>query len=514
MRSGAKNPIRRRSLGTAIAEERGRSVITGTSPEAQGGGGGGTNGAAEEEEEEDDRGGARKEVAFCGYLYRLSIGSCNFSGSLPSSLGNLSQLAYLDIASDIWHWLVNLAKLTYCDLSDVQLSGPIPSSFENLTRMVGFDLSYNNLQGEIPKSLWELKDLEYMDLRRNNLSGTVDLHKLKNLKKLVLDFNSISFVSKTEFNASLPKLYKSQSNSRQVPPWLSELTELKAIILKSNKFHGPIKTYQSQFNFSNLHVMDLSSNSFDGELPSKLLQSFHAMKIIVSQDRLEYMNVLLDAKAKWFDIVTYGMKLLNKGTKREYSKVPYALMGIDLSNNKFEGCIPNLIGDLKSLLTLNLSNNILIGSIPPSLAKLTMLESLDLSRNKLSGELPRQLTQLTFLSSFDVSHNQLSGLVPRGSQFDTFRTGSFSMNNGLCGIPLPNKCTEDGDNLPLPPSLLEEGNGEESPLDLDWKVVLIGSRVGFLIGVVLGNWIIDVKSSWFLHYSKKMAKRWKRLGRH
>ncbi|XP_056173689.1 putative receptor like protein 25 [Syzygium oleosum] len=296
-------------------------------------------------------------------------------------------------------------------------------------------------------------------------------------------------------------------------------------------FHGPIETYRSQFNFSNLHIMDLSNNSFNGELPSKLLQSFHAMKIIVGQDRLEYMYTFSGLPPSFYisaivtiyvDIqqvvdrykTTYGMKLMNKGTEMEYSKVPYALMGIDLSNNKFEGCIPNLVGDLKSLLMLNLSNNILTGSIPPSLANLTKLESLDLSRNNLSGEIPQQLAQLTFLSSFDVSHNQLSGPIPQGSQFDTFGTHSFAMNKGLCGSPLPNKCTKVGDNLPFPTSLLEEENGEESPFDLNWKVVLIGTGVGFLIGVVLGNVIIDEKSRWFLHYSKRMAKKWKRLGRH
>ncbi|KAL3738720.1 hypothetical protein ACJRO7_020149 [Eucalyptus globulus] len=689
------------------------------------------------------------------FLNELSIRDCNISGSLPTSMGNLSQLAHLDLSFNKFHgqvrtffanlthlsyldlsynnfhgqvhtlfanlthlsyldlgdnnfsigtghWFVNLVKLTHLNLADCHLSGPITNSFENLTRLVWLQLSSNNLQGEIPNSLWELKDLEVLDLYGNNLSGTMDLHKLKELRTLDLSFNNISFVSKAEINATLPKLsnlYLDSCNlhefpkllgylstlemislpynkiegsipmwmwngSREsliyvdlshnfltsfgnnqinlplpklayldissnqlktelpsppplvafynishnflfgeiqsicsgrslvildlsnnnlnstIPPcvgkfdslsilnlgknklegmiphaypkcclleiidltknrlqgpiprslanckmlkylnlahnqildgfplWLSKLTELKVIILKSNKFHGPIEAYRSQFNFSNMHIMDLSYNSFSGELPSKLLQSFHAMKVIVSQDELEYMNTLENVTIYTL-LFEYGMTLMNKGVETEYAKVPLALMQIDFSNNLFEGHIPALIGDLKSLILLNLSNNVLTGSIPPSLANLTLLESLDLSQNKLSGEIPQKLAQLTFLSSFNVSDNQLLGPIPQGSQFNTFAINSFAMNEGLCGSPLPKKCGTFGDDLPLPPSSQEE-IGKESPFNLDWKIVLIGAGIGFLIGVILENLIIDEKSSWFLHWSKRMAKIWKR----
>ncbi|KAK3429746.1 hypothetical protein EUGRSUZ_E01238, partial [Eucalyptus grandis] len=612
-------------------------------------------------------------------LKSLSLGGTIFSSSLPSSLSNLSQLAYINLRGSKFMGQIpasftNLTKLSYLDLSKNNFTCSISHWLVDLPK-----LNYLNLSGEIPNSLWELEDLEYLALRHNNLSGTVDLHKLKNLTTLLLDFNNISFVSNTEVNATLPKLstlslvscnlhefprflgylnglewvdlsnnkikgsiptwmwngsketlmnmdlshnfltdfgsshinlsnllkttlpsppplaiYYNISNNNlfgeiqsicrarslvildlsinslngtipsclgnidsltilnlgrnklegmipngypkvcvlkiidltnnrlqgpiprslinypmleylnlgynQIhdgfPSWLSKLTKLRAIILKSNKFYGPIETYRSQFNFSNLHIMDLSNNAFIGELPSKLLQSFHAMKVIVSQDQLEYMNTSqgLPLSLETYEkIVDYDMKLMSKGTEREYTKVPYALKGIDLSNNKFEGCIPDFIGDLKSLVLLNLSNNILTCFILPSLANLRVLESLDLSRNKLSGEIPQQLAQLTFLSSFNVSHNQLFGPIPRGSQFNTFRASSFAMNEGLCGSPLPKKCTTIRDDIPLPTSPLEEENGDKSLFDLDWTVVLIGAGVGFLIGVVLGNFFIDEK---------------------
>ncbi|XP_030441826.2 putative receptor like protein 25 [Syzygium oleosum] len=259
---------------------------------------------------------------------------------------------------------------------------------------------------------------------------------------------------------------------------------------------------------------DLSNNNFNRELLSKLLKSCYAMKVIVGQDNLAYLSLF-----KWLDLssvsfnegMDHAMTLMSKGTEREYVKIPDVLMAIDFSNNKFEGFILELIRDLKSLRMLNLSNTFLIGSIRPSLANLTVLESLDLSWNKLVGEIPQQLARITFLSFFVVSHNRLLGPIPRGTQFDTFGSKSFVMNDGLCGSPLPNKWT-NGDNAPPPPSFIVD-NEEECLFDLDWRIVLVGARVGFLVGIVLENLIIDEKSRWFLHYSKKMANGWKRLGK-
>ncbi|XP_039169258.1 receptor-like protein 54 [Eucalyptus grandis] len=431
----------------------------------------------------------------------------------------LPKLSYLDISSNLLETTLPTPPpfVNYYNISNNFLFGEIQSICKGRSLVI-LDLSINSLNGTIPSCLGNIESLSILNLGKNKLEGMIPQAYPKDctLKLIDLTENRLQGpVPRSLANCVMLEYLNLGYNHilDEFPLGLLELTELKAIILKSNKFHGPIEAYRSRFNFSNLHIMDLSNNNFNGELPSKLMQSFHAMKVIVVQDHLDYIGIWQTYGTSQRSIFAkYEMRLMNKGTEREYSKVPNALMGIDLSNNKFEGHIPDIIGDLKSLILLNLSNNILTGCIPPSLANLTMLESLDLSQNKLSGEIPQHLAHLTFLSSFNVSYNQLSGRIPQGSQFNTFGIDSYAMNEGLCGSPLPKNCITTKDMSPLSPPLDEE-NGEHSLFDLDWKVVLIGIGVGLMIGVVLGNLIIDEKSRWFLHHAKRMEKRWKRSGR-
>ncbi|KAK9996227.1 hypothetical protein SO802_020913 [Lithocarpus litseifolius] len=153
------------------------------------------------------------------------------------------------------------------------------------------------------------------------------------------------------------------------------LHELGVLILRYNQLQGTIGKPKNNFVFPNLLIVDFSYNNIT-------------------------------------DQYTYSMAFTNKGIEIAYKRIPYIFIAMDLSSNKFEGEIPELIGNLKGIQLLNLSNNLLSGSIPSSLEKLTALEALDISQNKLSGEIPPQLTHLTFLAFFNVSNNHLIGPIP------------------------------------------------------------------------------------------------------
>ncbi|RHN60309.1 putative leucine-rich repeat domain, L domain-containing protein [Medicago truncatula] len=124
-----------------------------------------------------------------------------------------------------------------------------------------------------------------------------------------------------------------------------------------------------------------------------------------------------------------------KGFSMELTRILTIFTTIDLSNNMFEGKIPEVIGELNSLKGLNLSNNRITGTIPQSLSKLRHLEWLDLSRNQMTGEIPVALTNLNFLSFLNLSKNHLEGVIPTGQQFSTFGNDSYEGNTMLCGFP-------------------------------------------------------------------------------
>ncbi|XP_010064291.2 putative receptor like protein 25 [Eucalyptus grandis] len=151
-----------------------------------------------------------------------------------------------------------------------------------------------------------------------------------------------------------------------------------------------------------------------------------------------------------------------KGQKIELMKILTIYTIIDLSNNSFQGDIPEVIGHLHSLIGLNLSHNHFASSIPLSLGNLTNLGWLDLSSNKLSGEIPRNLGDLASLGYLNLSKNQLTGRIPQDRHLDTFSNDSFSGNPNLCGLPLSKACPGDVRSPPPSSSSNFDHLGDES----------------------------------------------------
>ncbi|XP_065623114.1 receptor-like protein 9DC3 [Quercus suber] len=437
----------------------------------------------------------------CQLTY-LSLCHNNFSGSNFPRFGELNKLKYLIICNFNLNcripYLANLTQLGFLRLSSNQLTGQIPSWLMNLTQLIHLDLSFNKLHGPIPSSVIRLKNLEFLHLFQNHLSGTVELDmfaKLKNLTKLHLSLNHITFLSKTSPNTTVQKFKHiglASCNLSEFPDFLREQDELEFVDLAYNHihglvpkwmwntskenlgFHGDMGSPATNFEFK-LRILDLSYNNFRGKLPLRYFKNWIAMKN-VPEEHLTYMQAIATISLLGFALnenYDYSMTITNKGVKTVYAKILDFFTAVDLSCNKFDGEISEVVGNLKVLHLLNLSNNFLTDRIPSSLGDFHQLESLDLSRNKLSGEIPQQLIELIFLEFFNVSYNNLTGPIPQGKQFNTFQMSSFEGNLGLCGDQITRKC---GDSKSIaPPSIFEDDHGSKSPFDYNWKAILLGN---------------------------------------
>ncbi len=181
----------------------------------------------------------------------------NLHGSLPSALGNLTQLRSLEIAGgpglsgDIPPELGSLTNLEFLLLAGSNLTGTIPVELGNLSNLRWLVLQGNRLSGLIPRELASLTNLEELNLYNNALSGEVpsELAALSNLKTLYLHSNSLS---------------------GPIPTWLGTFKDLEFLHLGSNGLSGSIPTELS--NLTNLELLYLSNNNLSGAVPASFAQ--------------------------------------------------------------------------------------------------------------------------------------------------------------------------------------------------------------------------------------------------
>ncbi|KAL1348083.1 receptor-like protein 7 [Arachis hypogaea] len=378
--------------------------------------------------------------------YYFSVSKNNFTGGISSTICNASFLNMLilsrnNLTVNIPQCLGSFPSLLVLDLQINNFYGSIPGNFSKNNAFETIKLNGNQLEGPVPQSLAHCTKLQVLDLGDNNIEDVF-------------------------------------------PSQLEALQELQVLSLRNNKFHGTITSLSMKHPFPKLKIFDVSNNKFSGPLPMQYFQEFQGMMTTLNEntqaDSLEYMSAHANATS-----VPYNdsVVIIMKGQEREMSRILTIFTTIDLSNNLFEGKIPQILGELNFLKGLNLSHNKISGNIPQTLGNLTSLEWLDLSWNQLKGEIPLSLTNLNFLSVLNLSKNQLEGVIPRGKQFNTFQNDSYRGNPMLCGFPLSKSCGNDEEQ---PPSVFPEAKDSL----FGWKSVVVGYACGVVFGIFLGSLFI------------------------
>ncbi|CDP20424.1 unnamed protein product [Coffea canephora] len=381
--------------------------------------------------------------AFIGSLKNLrylNFSSAGFNGTIPPQLGNLSALDCLDLGkksggnefdSTIPLWLFNLTSLVHLDLSSNNFFGPIvPNSLQHWSSLSYLDLSGNQFSTSLLDPLFTLNNLVHLDLSGNQIQGPLPFG-LGNLTSL-----SVLHMGDNSFEGPIPSA-------------IGQLRELTELDLSSNGFNGTIPS--SLWRLSELQSLDLSDNPLSGELrnsghkyralfflesnkfegPLQLLPTDISV-LYLKNNSLQGIIPQPDIN-KTLDI----LRMLDLSDNHFNGSIPDSLCSLqmlvvlDLSNNQLSGRIPSCIGKLKTLKVLHLANNSLYGHIPISLGHLNDLQSLHLDRNNFTGMVPFSLRYLKNLQYLDLGNNGLEGLIPSwiGDELSSLRILVLESNN-------------------------------------------------------------------------------------
>ncbi|XP_015972960.3 receptor like protein 27-like [Arachis duranensis] len=395
----------------------------------------------------------------------LELYNNSLQEKVPEWIHGMDSLRYLSLSHnnvtsmDHFPWY----RLEHLDLSFNSMADDISSFFCNATFLEGINLSHNKFTGIFPQCLVNGSSIKDLDLQMNKLHGILP-DTFQHLITLNLNGNQFEgLLPKSLFKCS--RLVDLNLGNNQFedtfPNWLQNLSKLEILVLRGNKLYGQIANLETENIFPSLIIFDISCNNFSGSLPKAYIRNFRAMKIVHDvQSRLSYIE------RDWFnsyDTIEYDSSMVAtiKSVSLTFTKIPNGFAIIDLSENNFEGEIPDVFGKLQALKSLNLSHNNLIGHIPHSLGNLTNLESLDL-----------------------------------------FSNDSYEGNMGLCGLPLSIQCN----NVPLQQYPSSEA---EDKFGFGWKPVAIGYACGMVLGIGLGFCVFSIrKPQWLVvFFGDKRTKR-------
>ncbi|KAL6637098.1 hypothetical protein ACP70R_024670 [Stipagrostis hirtigluma subsp. patula] len=380
-----------------------------------------------------------------GRVTSIRAKGVGLNGSLPSDLGPLSELVYLDVGHRLagalprirlprletlrldgnrftevprgffvglralrffsasnntslkeWelprHDLRRLTNLTTFDVNNACLIGSVAhflggddddGAFPILARV---SLANNMLSGSLPEKFGTEK-LEYLDLSHNRLSGPIkSVAALVNMVQLRMNGN--------EFTGPLPDFTSFQA--------------LRVLSVAANRLTGMVPAALAQLN--GLRVVSLSGNLLQGPLPefaTTVEDDVEAAAINGSFCRVDWgpcdprVDALLsiaaafgypeslaatwrrnDPCARWAGVYCDDTAAAaGGGGSREITRLNLCRMGLN-------GTMDPAFGSLQSVVAILLSGNHISGVIPQSVAELPSLRLLDVADNVLEGTVP------------------------------------------------------------------------------------------------------------------------------
>ncbi|KAL4625742.1 hypothetical protein ACB092_05G046800 [Castanea dentata] len=191
-------------------------------------------------------------------LQMLNLRSNSFMGEFHLPSDHYMNLGWLDLSDNHFDGKLQedigkrIPKIEYLNLSRNQFEGNLPSSISDMSNLWVLDLSFNNFSGELPVDLVaNCTSLDVLRLSNNNFHGEI-FSKHFNLSLVAIELQN------NKFTGTLP-----------VVPLKVQLL----LHISNNHMTGTIPLWIVNRSMAPRYVVDLSSNSFEGQIPCGLTSS-------------------------------------------------------------------------------------------------------------------------------------------------------------------------------------------------------------------------------------------------
>jgi len=312
------------------------------------------------------------------------------------------------LTDEVANWYgvtVDNFSVTRVELSFNNLAGALPEDLGNLEQLAYMDLGSNLLLGEVPGSMSGLLALEDLYLNQNFIEGLPDFLSSPALSTLdvtenLLDFDDLEIYDGEGFIIFDPQQPFGQGYDTLV-------TAGDALVLDlSGQLNGSNNEYQwlldgvsipgATDEFLIIDPLDvIDAGTYELQVSSSALSGL----LLVS----EQFNVFVQPGGPSEADSLILVDLYNSTNGPNWTD----------NTNWLSGPIDTWAGittDFDAIIGIELPSNNLTGTIPADVGKLPALQVLDLSNNALTGTVPEDLIYIPNLFGVDVSGNQLDSL--------------------------------------------------------------------------------------------------------
>uniref|UniRef100_A0A0D3EJW0 non-specific serine/threonine protein kinase n=1 Tax=Oryza barthii TaxID=65489 RepID=A0A0D3EJW0_9ORYZ len=357
-------------------------------------------------------------------LEELLVGQTNFSGLIPSSIGNLKFLKQLDLgASGFFGELpssivvvdgeynssVSLPQIVLLYLPGCSMS-KFPIFLRHQYEINGLDLSDNEINGTIPHWAWETWNyISLLGLSGNRFTS-VGYDPLLPLQVDLLDLSNNMLEGSIPIprGSSTSLKYSNNGFSSMPSNFSAHLRDVTFFMADGNEISGNIPL---EFcSAKSLQLLDLSYNNFNGSISSCLMDSVSTLQVLNLKGN-ELHGVLPD------DI-----------------KEGCSFQALDISGNLIEGKLPRSLVACKNLEVFDVGFNQISDAFPCWMSTLPRLQVIALRSNKFFGQVAQSAVEKNSCEFpaariIDLASNNFSGPLPQDQWFKKLKSMMIGYSN-------------------------------------------------------------------------------------